>query len=241
MRLLDHFSRPLSETRPWTAFHSRWANAISDHLNEVLPRDFYAGPEVRWRHQGDSVAIELPGGGDRTRPADDGATALLDPPPTRTVAFDGRLDVVEVRVLEEREDGPVLVGVVEVVSPANKDAWDRRAAFVTKTEGYVAAGVGTLVADIVTSHSRSLHRDLMRRFGEPDPEADPTYAAAYRLRSGPSSEVDVWYERLAVGDDLPDLPLHLKDGPTVLLPLDETYATACRRDRIDDPAEPSPV
>ena len=140
---------------------------------------------------------------------------------------------MEVRVLEERDGGPVLVGVVEVVSPANKDGRDRRAAFVTMTEGYVAAGVGTVVADIVTSHSRSLHRDLMRRFGEPDPEADPSYAAAYRLRSGSAYEVDVWYERLAVGEDLPDLPLHLKGGPTVLLPLGETYARACQRDRIE--------
>ena len=232
MPLLNHFAPPLSEERPWTAFHSRWANAISDHLNEVLPRGFYAGPEVRWRHEGDSVVVAMP---DASPAAAGGGVSTAMPPPARTVAFDPSTDVVEVRVVDQREGGPRLVGVVEVVSPANKDGRDRRAAFVEKAAALIASGVATVVADIVVGRSRSLHRDLMRRLGEDDPEADPAYAAAYRLTAGARPAVDVWYHAVSVGSTLPELPMHLPGGPSVMLPLEATYLTACRRDRIELP------
>ena len=46
MPLLDHFLPPLSVSHPWKGFHSAWANAITNQLNEVLPEGFYAIPEV---------------------------------------------------------------------------------------------------------------------------------------------------------------------------------------------------
>src|SRR5579862_2908411 len=47
MPLLDHFHPPLSERRHWEGFHSRWANAISDSLNEQgLPENFFAEPTI---------------------------------------------------------------------------------------------------------------------------------------------------------------------------------------------------
>ena len=46
MPLLDHFHPPLSVSHPWKGFHSSWANAITNQLNEVMPEGYYAIPEV---------------------------------------------------------------------------------------------------------------------------------------------------------------------------------------------------
>src|SRR5258706_10345972 len=42
MPLLDHFNPPLYPARHWEAFHGRWAAAISDALNAVLPKGYFA-------------------------------------------------------------------------------------------------------------------------------------------------------------------------------------------------------
>jgi hypothetical protein len=46
MPLLEHFRPPLSVSHPWRTFQSAWANAITNALNEVLPKGYYAIPEV---------------------------------------------------------------------------------------------------------------------------------------------------------------------------------------------------
>jgi hypothetical protein len=56
MPLRDHFRPPLSVTHPWRGFHSAWANAITNQLNEVLPEGYYAIPEVPL---GDCVAVHI--------------------------------------------------------------------------------------------------------------------------------------------------------------------------------------
>jgi hypothetical protein len=44
MPLLDHFHPPLSQRRHWESFHSAWASALADALNEEwLPEGFFAG------------------------------------------------------------------------------------------------------------------------------------------------------------------------------------------------------
>lgn len=45
--LLDHFHPPLSERRHWDAFHTRWAAAIADALNDdLLPGGYFAEAQV---------------------------------------------------------------------------------------------------------------------------------------------------------------------------------------------------
>src|ERR1700751_4176958 len=56
MPLLEHFRPPLSVTHPWKGFHSAWANAITQQLNEVLPEGYYAIPEVPL---GDQIEIDV--------------------------------------------------------------------------------------------------------------------------------------------------------------------------------------
>ena len=42
MPLHDHFAPPLSQTRPWEAFHSAWASQIAAQLNGTLPEGYVA-------------------------------------------------------------------------------------------------------------------------------------------------------------------------------------------------------
>ena len=47
MPLLDHFHPPLYPPRRWEGFHHAWATAIAPQLNQdVLPRDYFAEPEI---------------------------------------------------------------------------------------------------------------------------------------------------------------------------------------------------
>jgi hypothetical protein len=48
------------------------------------------------------------------------------------------------------EAGPVLVGAIELVSPANKDRSTHRDAFVSKCETYLRQGIGLVIIDVVT-------------------------------------------------------------------------------------------
>ena len=224
MPLLDHFSPPLSQQRHWTGQHSAWAAEIAADLNTTLPDGWYADSRVQWNQEADAIVVAS-----GPAPSDaDAATAVRTP--TRRVRFDAAQDVVEVRIIDETA-GQTLAGVVELVSPSNLRGADARGAFVAKCEALLSTGVGVLVVDVVTSSPVSLHRDLLSRIGTPDGEADPTYAASY----GPdpaAEDVRVWYEPLAIGDDLPAMPLPLLGGPVETVRLEETYAEACRRRRV---------
>jgi hypothetical protein len=46
MPLLDHFHPPLLAQRHWECFHNRWAAALADDLNDVLPAEYFAEFQV---------------------------------------------------------------------------------------------------------------------------------------------------------------------------------------------------
>src|SRR5260370_34342248 len=85
MPLLDHFRPPLSVSHPWKGFHSAWANAITNELNEVLPEGYYAIPEVPL---GDQIEIDVATleGGEPNSPAGGVAAAVWAPPRNRLAA-----------------------------------------------------------------------------------------------------------------------------------------------------------
>lgn len=93
-----------------------------------------------------------------------------------------------------------------------------------------------MVVDVVTSRNANLHKALMARIEPFAPESSGStalYAAAYRVveRSG-QSNLDIWQERLSVGDALPTLPLWLRGGLCLPVELDATYQRTCREQRI---------
>ena len=143
-------------------------------------------------------------------------------------------DSFEVRVFSQL-GGTTLVGVIELVSPANKDRPEERRAFATKVASFLQKGVSVITVDIVTNRSANLHRETLRMI---DPtanqEVSELYAVAYRpVVREDRPEIDLWYEPLKLGEPLPTLPLRLTGDTFVPVDLEASYSEACARRRIN--------
>jgi hypothetical protein len=233
MPLRDHFHPPLSQRRHWHAFHNGWASSLAAALNECLPEDYFAEPNVQFGIEIDVATFEEKETASSDR--DRGATQTWTPPePVHTIPLPLEEDTVEVAVYST-EAGPHLVAAVELVSPSNKDRQEHRDAFLTKCETYLHQGIGLAVADIVTSRAANLHYDLMQRLKDQDgaPLTGSLYATAYRPFSDHGqTSLQIWANELEVGATLPDLPLWLRGGPCVPLKLEASYERTCTEQRI---------
>ncbi len=240
MNLLDHHHLPVSEALPWTSFHARWAGFLADDLNPLLPPHHFADSQVRRQIEIDVTVIESirEAAAQAGKPA--WTPAWVPPPAPVATPFTVETDETEARVYSLGSDGRRLVAAVELVSPANKDRPETRAAFVTKCERLLQQGVGLVVVDTVTSQHFNLHNELMDRIGQPDGRlTGHLYAASYRAVGGDGvGELQAWPHPLALGQPMPTLPLWLYGGLCVPARLQETYAETCRKVRM---AERLPV
>jgi hypothetical protein len=123
-------------------------------------------------------------------------------------------DEVEVLVFSS-EGGPTLVGAIELVSPRNKDRPEARRAFAIKCLAYLQQGIGLVVVDVVTSRRANLHDEMVALIPAEAPRfpgSPPLYAVAYRPFRRPDAErIAVWPAVLALGQELPAMPLWLRD------------------------------
>lgn len=232
MPLLDHFRPPVSHRGPWESVNSYWIAAIGRWLNRTLPKGRYQariqihlGPQV----EADVAEFEhVPGNG---APPEDGGVATLVEVETAVATVPAVFpDTFAVEVVD-RTDFNRLVGVVELVSPANKKEASERDNFLGKCMAYLNKGVGLVVIDVVTERRANLHNELLRRLGWDRPAAllpeEPLYAAGYGpVRRQARNLVDLWPKALALGQPLPPVPFHLRGGPTIPLDLEGTYTEA---------------
>jgi hypothetical protein len=75
----------------------------------------------------------------------------------------------------------------------------------------------------------------MDRFdhSHPDWQEHSLYTSAYGpTANGDHSQLEVWFQPLAVGGAIPSMPLCLKSGPRVMVDLAGTYLAACKDLRI---------
>jgi hypothetical protein len=238
MPLRDHFHPPLSQARHWQALHNRWASALSDRLNELLPAGYVAEPQITVQGGVEVDTATFEGGQPPGVPPAGVAVAApawapAAAPHSMPFVFP---DEVEVRIFGD-EGGLRLVGAVEIVSPANKKGVEDRQAFVSKCAAYLHAGVGLVVVDVVTERRANLHDALCASLGRPDatglPQGADLYAVAYRPHRLPTGGVlDMWPFALTLGQPLPTLPLWLFQGPVLPLDLEATYTEACQRVRV---------
>ncbi len=243
MPLLDHFHPPLSQRRHWESFHSAWATALVDALNEEwLPAGYFAEEmiTVGGRVEIDVASFEeqsVQGGFDSK---ENGGTVTIakrtwtPPAPTKTMpaVFPESFSVQ----VYSGEGGPTLVGAIELVSPGNKDRLEHRQAFAIKGANYLHQGIGLVIIDIVTSRHANLHNAIAQLLGnEAEFRMDDTwlYGVAYRptMRAG-RGEIDTWMHPLKLGQELPTLPLALKNAGAVPLDLEMTYDDVCRRRQL---------
>jgi hypothetical protein len=226
MPLLDHFHPPLSERRQWHSFQNSWATVIAFDLNRQLPPGYFADPNVQF-------GIEIDVGTFEEEKAGNGTPSWVPPAPTMTIPMTLLTDVVEVRVFNS-EAGPVLIGAIELVSPANKDRPATRDAFASKCACYLQQAIGLIVVDLVTDRRADLHADLLRRLNDAAvPPASDLWAASYRpWQSGEQTNLEIWHHALAVGAPLPTRPFWLKDGPYMKVDLEATYTRTLREQRM---------
>lgn len=189
---------------------------ITLDLNRQLPPGYFADANVEFNIEIDVAALK-----DET--PDSPFASWTPPAPTLTAPMALITDVVEIAVYNS-EAGPVLIGALELVSPANKDRPETRDAFVSKCASYLQQAIGLIVVDLVTNPKADLHAELFKRVTGLTTPRSEMWAAAYRpWQSGEQTNLQVWHHELALGAPLPTLPFWLKNGPCIKLDLDSTY------------------
>lgn len=243
MPLLDHFRPPLSTQRHWESFHTTWASALADALNQRwLPAGYFAEEQV---HPSARVEIDVATFEDAAAVSGDGilpggvATAVpqvwAPPAPALTmpVVFPDGFEVLVFRT----EGGPTLVAAIELISPGNKDRADNRRGFATNCASYLYQGISLVLVDVVTTRRANLHNDIVQMMGHDAdfqlPAATTLYSVAYRpIQRGDDEQIQIWPASLSLGEALPVLPLALPGEQFVPLDLDAAYLDACRRRRL---------
>lgn len=237
MPLLDHFHAPIYPVHGWESFHARWAVALSDAFNRVLPRRYLAEVQIHIGRniEADVAEFELsPSIYAEEENGSDGGVAIQAQtwaPPVATQTVDIVFpDDIEVQVFDLR-DGKSLVAAIELISPRNKDRAEARRAFAAKCVAYLQKGIGLIVVDIVTNRRSNLHHQVLELLGQAEgsvlPAETELYASAYRPahRAG-KNQLDLWPVALAVGQPLPLLPLGLRGAFFVPVDLEAAYTEA---------------
>lgn len=153
------------------------------------------------------------------------------------ISLGPKLDSFEIHV--HRDLGRAeLRGVIELVSPANKERMGSRRTFAAKCAGYLQHGIGLVIVDAVTLRSANLHQEIIDTLegkSRCDAWISPTglSAVAYRAVADRNSpRVEMWSEPLSLGKTLPVMPLWLMVDLCVPVRLEEGYLTTCQSLRI---------
>ncbi|HWQ34906.1 MAG TPA: DUF4058 family protein [Blastocatellia bacterium] len=232
MVLQDHFHPPLSVWRHWHAFHNGWAYNIAEELNQQLPQYWFAEPNVQFGIEIDVATFESQSADASAKLQALTGSRYTPPAPNHTMAFDPTLETVEISIYNSTA-GPVLVGAIELVSPANKDRSSHREAFLAKCETCLREGIGLVIVDVVTDRLVNLHNALMEQWQEDFRLSADLYAVAYRLvEAGGQPQLQIWTEELAIGRPLPTLPLWLRGEICLPVNLHSAYEKTCVAQKI---------
>jgi hypothetical protein len=121
-----------------------------------------------------------------------------------------------------------VVAMIEVVSPGNKASDRALTTFVDKVVDLMAKGVHLLILDVhrpTARDPRGIHSVISEALTGDEflpPEGEPLTAVAYEAALPPKAYI----EPMRVGGTLPDMPVFLRPGLHVSLPLEETYMRA---------------
>jgi hypothetical protein len=237
-------------------FHHEWISTLKHALNQgILPSTYYAlAEQTAGGLHPDVLALE------RTRPGassgDDspkesernGGIALATTPPRVRFTASAELEVYarkRDRIAIRHVSDDRVVALVEIVSPGNKASRHALRAFVEKALEFLEAGIHLLVLDLFPPGPRDpqgIHAALWSEILDDGFQLPPdkpltlaSYSAGYVKRA--------FVEPVAVGDELPPMPLFLEADVYVSVPLEATYqaAFAAVPKRWRDVLGPSPV
>jgi hypothetical protein len=218
------------------AFHHEWISEISRTLNRKLPADYYAlpeqvaagfGPDVLTL-QGDSQ-IEFEGYAEAS--VGGAATSLANRPQTRFVVetdadfYRWKKSSVVVRHVS----GDRVVAMLEIVSPGNKSHRQAFRTFVEKACELLELRIHLLVIDPFPPGPRDpngVHAAIWAEVQDDSfqlPADQPLTQVAYECDVNTTR---AYIEPIAVGQELPDMPLFLEPNGCIMVPLEATYETA---------------
>lgn len=211
----------------WHNFHCRWISAITDALNAgVMPAGFFAMAEQKVEGpESDVVTLSTRDDGE---PFSGGGTATLAKPKTSVIQTADSIRYARKtnRVAIHHGLGTV-VALVELVSPGNKDTKRSLKAFARKTAAFIRNGVHVLVVDLFPPGKHDpngVHPAIWENITTADftlPGDKPLTLVGYQAGECPTAYV----EPVALGAELPDMPLFLTEEYHVPVPLEATYQT----------------
>lgn len=212
-------------------FHQSWSIRIKDAMNGgLLPKGLTALVEQKAGTKEPDVLtvdafVEPRRAGDPY-----GGLLTVAPPATRIVRKSSKEFYSDLanRIVVKHKLGRT-VAVIEIVSPGNKDSKRAFKEFLDKSLEFIHAGVHLLVVDLFPPTKRDpfgVHRAIWDEFEDEDvlfefPPGKDRILASYDA----GREKAAYVEPIAVGDEMPDMPLFLFDGRHIKVPLEAAYQT----------------
>ena len=209
-------------------FHQDWTIELRRTLNAGrLPPGYVALTD---QQTGGPIPDVLtlnrrPEGTGRREPV--GGLALATAPPHARFIVEAEEDTYARRanrIRIQHRHGEV-VAVIEIVSPGNKSSWNAIRAFTRKAADLIWQGIHLLVVDLFPPSERDpqgIHKAIWDEIADRPfelPADKPLTVVAYR--AAPTKIAYV--EPVAVGDELPSLPIFLTADEYIPAPLEETY------------------
>ena len=223
------------------AFHHEWISEISRALNRgLLPEDMYALPEQQAAGFGPDVLTLQ----DINDPAGGPATATRTKPKTthyaKTPADFHRRKKSSIAV--RHVSGDRIVAMIEIVSPGNKNNTNAFNAFIQKACELLEHRIHLLLIDPFPPGRRDpngIHAAIWAMVDDEPfvvPPDRPLTLVSYEC----SLITEAYIETIAVGEQVPDMPLFLAPETHIYVPLEATYRAAwdtvpARWRRVVDP------
>lgn len=224
--------------------HQAWIVEITRALNASLPPAYYALAEQHGGgYQPDVLALKaktpdpqiapsnggFPGDDFDGPGAAEGGVLVAEPKARVRSETDLEYYLRKQNVVAVRHtSGDELVAVVEIVSRSNKSGRSAFETFVRKAGEYLRCGVHLLILDLQPPTSRDPHGihgaiwDEVAGQEYEAPRDKPLTLAAYES----AIAFRAYVEPIAVGDTMIDMPLFLRPGAHILIPLERTYRAA---------------
>ncbi len=209
-------------------FHQLWTGELCTALNAGnMPPGYYAMVESKVTgFEPDIIGLRTGNGFDTSA---GGGTAVLTKPmkthhhieADEAISYTRRANRIAVR---NRYDD--VVAIVELVSPGNKSNKKRFEQFIDKLHYFFQSDIHILLLDLFPPTQRDpngIHPEFWGEYGTDDfdlPADKPLTLAAYK--AGPIQEAFI--EPVAVGMELPAMPIFLEGDGYILAPLEATYA-----------------
>lgn len=208
-------------------FHQAWITGLRNALNRQLPQGYFALAE---QSTGGLIpdVLTLQQRGDRapSGPADLGV-AVEEPPPQTSIICRTELEQYASRANRIAIRHPLgdVIAVIEIVSPGNKDTIRSLRKFVEKSLQLLQTGIHLLVIDLFPPSKRDpggIHQAIWAELDE-RPYEPPANKTLTLVSYSAGDAITAYIEPVAVGEELPAMPIFLTSARHLPVPLAATY------------------